>query len=136
MKRSQIYLCIAFAVALLVIPAIYTVAQDNINSRFATIDISKVTATADEVNALDGITSDVTQLNYLDITTPGTAEASKAIVLDSSKQIDVVNVSDLFKIPINATMPDTTGFLGGEIFIFTGDTLYVFKADHTIAPIF
>lgn len=40
---------------------------DNINARFAKIDIEKVTATADEINtALDGITATVGELNVCD----------------------------------------------------------------------
>jgi hypothetical protein len=33
-------------------------------------------------------------------------------------------------------LPDTTGFLGGEMWWSTGDTLYVYKSDHTIGVIF
>lgn len=46
-----------------------------------------VTATAAELNALDGITASVSELNYLDVTTIGTAEASKAVILDANKDI-------------------------------------------------
>lgn len=48
---------------------------------------------------------------------------------------DDVLVAGILKLPLNATMPDTTGFTGGEMFTFTGDTLYVYKADHTLASI-
>jgi len=46
-----------------------------------------VTSTATEINALDGITAVVGELNALDIgsTAVGTAVASKAVILDSSK---------------------------------------------------
>jgi hypothetical protein len=46
-----------------------------------------ITATAAEINKLSGVTSTTTELNYLDITTAGIAQASKALVLDASKQI-------------------------------------------------
>jgi len=87
MKRVTLYACMVIALALMVMPVIQPFAQDNINVRFATIDVSKITATADEVNVLDGITSDVDELNYTDITTAGLAEASKALVLDSDGSI-------------------------------------------------
>ena len=41
------------------------------------------TLTAAELNILDGCTATATQLNYTKVTTRGTAEASKALVLDS-----------------------------------------------------
>ena len=54
-----------------------------------TLDIggTNVTSTAAELNALDGITAVVGELNALDIgsTAVGTAVASKAVILDSSK---------------------------------------------------
>ena len=46
-----------------------------------------VTSTAAELNALDGITTNVTELNYLDGTVLGTVVASKVIAVDSSKDI-------------------------------------------------
>lgn len=39
------------------------------------------------IKLIDGITASPTELNYLDITAPGTAQASKAVVLDSNKDI-------------------------------------------------
>src|SRR5210317_1128969 len=60
-------------------------------------EISDLTATAAELNTLDGITADVGELNkldgvtattaeinYLDITTLGTSEASKAVTADAN----------------------------------------------------
>jgi hypothetical protein len=47
-----------------------------------------VTATAAELNLLDGVTATTAELNYVDLTTgPGTAQASKALVLNSSSNI-------------------------------------------------
>ena len=46
-----------------------------------------VTADKDELNLLDGCTASTTQLNYLDISNAGSAEASKAIILDNTKDI-------------------------------------------------
>ena len=46
-----------------------------------------VTSTAAELNALDGITSNVTELNYLDCVSLGTVLASLAVAVDSNKDI-------------------------------------------------
>jgi len=46
-----------------------------------------VTSTAAELNALDGITTNVTELNYLDGTALGTVVASKVLAVDSNKDI-------------------------------------------------
>ena len=43
-----------------------------------------VSATATEINLLDGVTATTTELNYLDITTLGTTEASKAVTADAN----------------------------------------------------
>lgn len=49
---------------------------------------TQVTATAAEINKLDGLNVSTAELNYLDISTLGTAEASKAIIVDASSQVD------------------------------------------------
>jgi hypothetical protein len=46
-----------------------------------------VTATTAEINKLDGVTSTTTELNYLDITTLGTSQASKAVTTDANGNI-------------------------------------------------
>ena len=43
-----------------------------------------ITATAAEINKLDGVTGTTAELNYVD-TTAGTVEASKAVIVDSNK---------------------------------------------------
>jgi len=50
-----------------------------------------VTSTTAELNTLDGFTGAYTDLNYIDVATAGTAEASKAVVLDASKDITGLN---------------------------------------------
>jgi len=46
-----------------------------------------VTATTDELNILDGVTSTATELNFVDGSTAGTVVASKAVVVDSNKDV-------------------------------------------------
>ena len=54
-----------------------------------TLDIggTNITATATEINKLDGVTATTTELNYVDVTTLGTVEASKAVTANSSGNI-------------------------------------------------
>jgi hypothetical protein len=47
-------------------------------------DVTDVTATAAELNKLDGVTATTAEINYLDITTLGTTEASKAVTADAN----------------------------------------------------
>jgi hypothetical protein len=52
-----------------------------------------VTATATELNLIDGVTATTTKLNYVDVTTLGTVEASKALTADAS--LDVTALRNL-----------------------------------------
>ena len=47
-----------------------------------------VTSTAAELNILDGVTADATDLNYTDITTLGTVEASKVVTADANGDVN------------------------------------------------
>jgi len=49
--------------------------------------------TSTEVEALDGFTGAYTDLNYIDVATAGTAEASKAVVLDAN--LDITGLNDV-----------------------------------------
>tara|TARA_R100000654_G_scaffold1555_1_gene5651 strand:- start:746 stop:1531 length:786 start_codon:yes stop_codon:yes gene_type:complete len=49
--------------------------------------LSGATITTNELNILDGVTSDANDLNLVDGITAGTASASKAVILDSNKDI-------------------------------------------------
>ena len=57
-----------------------------------------VTSTASELNILDGATLNVTELNYLNGSVPGTAVASKVLSLGASKDVDELDVTTTFKI--------------------------------------
>lgn len=50
-----------------------------------------ITATAAELNILDGVTATSAELNYLDITTLGTSEASKVVTADANGDIKISN---------------------------------------------
>tara|TARA_Y100000768_G_scaffold202188_1_gene152039 strand:+ start:475 stop:1218 length:744 start_codon:yes stop_codon:yes gene_type:complete len=49
--------------------------------------LAGATITTNELNILDGVTSDANDLNLVDGITAGTASASKAVILDSNKDI-------------------------------------------------
>ena len=54
-----------------------------------TLDIggTNITATAAELNILDGVTSTASELNLVDGITAGTVSASKAVIVDSNKDL-------------------------------------------------
>ena len=64
-----------------------------------------VTATAAELNSMDGVTATSTEINKLAGVTAGTLTASKAVVVDSSSKIDVFDPTIL---KINGTAVGST----------------------------
>jgi len=50
-----------------------------------------ITATADELNVLDGFTGDLNDINIVDVTTLGTSEASKAVTADANGDVKFSN---------------------------------------------
>jgi hypothetical protein len=65
-----------------------------------------VTSSAVELNLLDGVTANTTQLNYIDVT-PGTVSATKAMVVDSSRNIvNLNNLRTTGNLGINSSAPD------------------------------
>ena len=63
-----------------------------------TLDIggTNITADAAEINKMDGVTATSTELNYTDITTLGTSEASKAVTVDSNGDL-IIPDSDKYQ---------------------------------------
>jgi len=61
---------------------------DGVTSTAAELNIlDGVTSTTAELNILDGVTSTTAELNLVDGITPGTVTASKAIIVDSDKDL-------------------------------------------------
>lgn len=54
-----------------------------------------ITATATEINTLDGITASTAELNLIDGSTAGTTVASKALVAGSNKDLDELDITTL-----------------------------------------
>ena len=61
-----------------------------------------ITATADELNVLDGFTGDLNDINIVDVATLGTSEASKAVTADANGDVKFSNA-------IVETVYDLTG---------------------------
>ena len=69
-----------------------------------------VTSTASELNILDGVTSTTAELNLLDGSTAGTVVASKAVVVDSNKDI-----SSFRNVTLGGTLTAETLDIGGNV---------------------
>ncbi len=74
------------------------------NSKIDALDITalkingtSLSATAAELNKLDDVTATTAQLNFLAGVTAGEAQASKAVVLDSSSKIDTLDITTIKK---------------------------------------
>lgn len=63
--------------------------------------MSGVTATSGEINILAGATVNTTEINFLDGSSAGVAVASKALVLDSNKRVDDLDVSGCYEVDGN-----------------------------------
>ena len=86
-----------------------------------------VTATYAEINVLDGITATTAELNYVD-TTPGTAEANKAIIVDSNKDISGINALSVTSLLVNGSSISTNGTTPPELSNITPGTASASKA--------
>lgn len=60
-----------------------------VKSGLVTADVTDLTATASELNVLDGVTATTAELNYLDITTLGASQASKVLTADASGNVNI-----------------------------------------------
>ena len=101
---------------------------DGITASTAELNIlDGVTATYAEINVLDGITATTTELNYVD-TTPGTAEASKALVVDTNKDISGINSLSVTSLLVNGSSISTNGTTPAELTGITPGTASGSKA--------
>ena len=89
-----------------------------------------VTATATELNLIDGYTGTTAELNTLDVTTQGTAEASKAVTSDGSlvtnfadgvvQRPEIKDYSET-KVALSAAATVTIDLSTGNVFTITPD---------------
>ena len=75
----------------------------NGSNRGLSLGGTLITASANELNVLDGLTSSTAELNYVD-TTPGTAVASKALVVDSNRDISNIRNLQTENLTVNGTL--------------------------------
>lgn len=86
-------------------------ALDGLTATAAELNIlDGATVTTAELNILDGVTATTAELNYLDITTLGTSEASKAVTADANG--DVVLSEELKAKSYNETFVSVTSATG------------------------
>ena len=84
--------------------------------------IDGVTATTAELNILDGVTATATKLNYVDVT-PGAATANKAAILDSNLHMNAVKTTGLYLGSSGSAVQVTA--TSAELNILDGATLAV-----------
>jgi len=60
---------------------------------FAAASTTQISSTPEELNKLDGATVTTTEINYLDVTTLGTSEASKVLTCDSNGDFIIAGAS-------------------------------------------
>ena len=62
-----------------------------LQAQFTSLGAAAVTATAAEVNLIDGYTGTTAELNTLDVTTQGTSEVSKVLTADASGDVTIAD---------------------------------------------
>ena len=85
-----------------------------------------LTATTTELNKLDGVTATTAELNYVDVSSVGTAQASKAVVLDGNKDITGIrNMTLAGNLTVNGTTTtvNSTTVSIGDNFLELGDEI-------------
>jgi len=65
--------------------------KEVLQAQFTSLGAAAVTATAAEVNLIDGYTGTTAELNTLDVTTQGTSEASKVLTADASGDVTIAD---------------------------------------------
>ena len=65
--------------------------KEVLQAKFTSLGAAAVTATAAEVNLIDGYTGTTAELNTLDVTTQGTSEASKVLTADASGDVTIAD---------------------------------------------
>jgi len=93
-------------------------------------EIGDLTATAAELNTLDGYTGDVSDLNKLDVTTLGTSEASKVLTADANGVVTFDNgISEEFTTITSSSNTATIDLQDGTNFYhdLTENVTYTFS---------
>jgi len=95
--------------------------KEVLQAQFTSLGAAAVTATAAEVNLIDGYTGTTAELNTLDVTTQGTSEASKVLTADASGDVTIADGAYDFNV---ASHDGTNGLLlGGTLVTATATEL-------------
>ena len=96
---------------------------DGVTSTTAELNIlDGVTSTTAELNILDGVTSTAAELNLVDGITPGTVSASKAVIVDSNKDLTGIR---------NLTIAGDLTISGDDLTMATNTAGHLLIADGT-----
>ena len=93
-------------------------------------EISDLTATAAELNLLDGVTATTAEINYLDLTTLGTSEASKVVTADANGVVTFADgVNEDFTAVTSTSNATTVNCRDGNVFshTLTENTTFTFS---------
>ena len=88
-----------------------------------------VSATATELNILDGVTASTAELNYLDITTLGSSQASKAVTADANAKVTFIGATSVAEMIEKVTIDSST--TGTINFDFVTQAVQFFNVDQT-----
>jgi hypothetical protein len=105
-------------------------AAGEVNATTLQIAGTSITSTAAEINLLDGVTATTAELNYLDVTTLGTTEASKAVTADANGVVTFDNgVSEEYTAVTSSSNATTVNLQDGTNFshTLTENTTFTFS---------
>ena len=90
--------------------------KEVLQAQFTSLGAAAVTATAAEVNLIDGYTGTTAELNYLDVTTLGQSEESKVLTADANGDVKIEDGAYDFDV---ASHDGTNGLLLGGTLVTT-----------------
>lgn len=107
--------------------------QTQLNAKVESLTDLSITASTAELNTLDGITASTAELNYNDITTLGTSQASKVVTADAngdvtlSEELKAKSYNETY-VALSGTTP-TVNCESGNLFALTtsGNTTFTFS---------
>jgi len=95
--------------------------KEVLQAQFTSLTAAAVTASAAELNLIDGYTGTTAELNTLDVTTQGTSEVSKVLTADASGDVTIADGAYDFDV---ASHDGTNGLLlGGTLVTATATEL-------------
>lgn len=94
------------------------------SARGVTLTANQLNALVTEADLLDGLTATAAELNALDITAVGTAQASKAVVLDANLQV----AGQRLTVNLAAATQTLTAAQSGTMFVGAVDAVFTLPA--------